>query len=179
MIALDVAPDHSTATIAAPWRTEGGTPSLRRAHEPSVDWVAERAAGITTRWGGRLLVEQTGVAAFLLPALERAGADVDPVNRRTYADACGTLEAAVTARTARHGKQPELNAAVAVARWSTHGDNGQRVLSRRDARVSPPGRRRPRIAGARGRHLPGRLDGKPLNADADSRRGCRRDPLSP
>ena len=37
----------------------------------------------------------------------------------------------------RHGNQPELNAAVAVARWSTSGDAGHRVLSRRDPRVSP------------------------------------------
>ncbi len=32
--------------------------------------------------------------------------------------------------------QPELNAAVAAARWSTYGDTGQRVLSRKDPRVS-------------------------------------------
>jgi hypothetical protein len=37
----------------------------------------------------------------------------------------------------RHGNQPELNAAVDVARWSTSGDAGQRVLSRKDPRVSP------------------------------------------
>ncbi len=42
----------------------------------------------------------------------------------------------MTARSVRHGDQPELNAAVAVARWSTSGDAGQRVLSRRDPRIS-------------------------------------------
>jgi hypothetical protein len=37
----------------------------------------------------------------------------------------------------RHGNQPELNAAVGAARWSTSGDAGQRVLCRKDSRVSP------------------------------------------
>lgn len=37
----------------------------------------------------------------------------------------------------RHGNQAELNAAVAVAHWSTLGDAGQRVLSRKDPAVSP------------------------------------------
>jgi hypothetical protein len=34
----------------------------------------------------------------------------------------------------RHGNQPELNAAVAAARWSSSGEAGQRVLSRKDPR---------------------------------------------
>ncbi len=62
---------------------------------------------------------------------------LEQVSRRFYADACSTLDAAVTARAVRHGNQPELNAAVAVARWSSSGDAGQRVLSRKDPRVPP------------------------------------------
>ena len=87
-------------------------------------------------WGGRLIVEQTGTAAFLLPLLERAGVTVDSVPRRFFADACSTLDAAVTAGTVRHGNQSELTAAVTVARWPTSSDTGQRVLSRKDPRVS-------------------------------------------
>ena len=82
-------------------------------------------------------MEQTGTAGFLLPTLEQARVTVEPVTRRFYADACSALDAAVTARSVRHGNQPEMNAAVGVARWSTSGDAGQRVLSRKDARVSP------------------------------------------
>ncbi|MDP9359641.1 MAG: hypothetical protein M3R02_31015 [Chloroflexota bacterium] len=62
---------------------------------------------------------------------------LEQVSRRFYADACSALDAAVSARSVRHGNQPELNDAVAVARWSTSGDAGQRVLSRKDPRVSP------------------------------------------
>ena len=42
----------------------------------------------------------------------------------------------MNARSVRHGNQPELNAAVGVARWSSSGDAGQRVLSRKDPGVS-------------------------------------------
>ncbi len=42
----------------------------------------------------------------------------------------------MTARWVRHGGQGELTAAVVAARWSTSGDTGQLVLSRKDTRVS-------------------------------------------
>ncbi len=75
-----------------------------------------RRADVLGAWRGRLLVEQTGTAGFLLPTLEQAGAKVEPVTRRFYADAYSALDATVSARSLRHGNQPELNAAVAVAR---------------------------------------------------------------
>lgn len=53
------------------------------------------------------------------------------------ADACSALDAAVTGRTERHGNQDPLNTAVAAARWSASDEAGQRVLSRKDPRVSP------------------------------------------
>lgn len=57
--------------------------------------------------------------------------------RRFYADACSGLDAAIAARAVRHGNQDELNAAVAVARWTSSGETGQRVLGRKDPRLSP------------------------------------------
>ncbi|HXH78099.1 hypothetical protein, partial [Nocardioides sp.] len=130
--ALDVAPDHSTATIAAAWSTPDGSWLQLADHRPGVEWVADRAAELLRTWGGRLLVEQTGTAAFLLPHLVAEG-----VSRRFFADACSTLDAAVVGRSVRHGGQDELKAAVAVARWSSSGEAGQRVLSRKDPRISP------------------------------------------
>ncbi|MDP9392296.1 MAG: hypothetical protein M3P89_13200, partial [Actinomycetota bacterium] len=138
VFALDVAPDHSTASLAVAWtRTDGAAQVMLAEHLPGVEWIVDRASSVLSTWGGRLIVEQTGTAGFLLPALERAGVNVDPVARRFYADACSALDAAVTARRVRHGGQPELVSAVASARWSASGDAGQRVLSRKDARVSP------------------------------------------
>lgn len=130
---LDVAPDQSSATICAAWSTDFGMWVQTAAHGPGVDWVVSRWDELRGRYGGRLLVEQTGTAAFLLPQLEGA----EGVTRRFYADACSTLESAVSARTVRHGDQLEINEAVAAARWKTMRDTGQRVMVRQDPRVSP------------------------------------------
>jgi hypothetical protein len=62
-------------------------------------------------------VEQTGTAGFLVPRLDKAGAVVEVVTRHFYVDACAALDAAVMAGAMGHGNQPELIAAVAVARW--------------------------------------------------------------
>lgn len=132
VFALDVAPDHSSATIAAAWSTDTGSWVQLADHRPGVEWVPDRAAELLEGYGGRLLVEQTGTAGFLLPRLTAEG-----VSRRFFVDACSTLDAAVGSRTIRHGNQPDLNAAVDVARWSTSGDAGQRVLSRKNSQVSP------------------------------------------
>ncbi len=136
VFALDVAPDHSTATIAAAWRRpDGHAQVVVLDHREGVEWVAVRARDLLRNHGGRLIVEQSGTDAFLLPDLRDV--TVDPVSRRFYSDACGALDAAVTARTIRHGDEPPVRAAVDVARWSAQADTGQRVLSRRDPRVSP------------------------------------------
>ncbi len=136
MFALDVAADHSTASLAvAWWRPDGAAHVLLADHREGVEWVAARCIETLDRWGGRLVVEQTGTAGFLLPTLGQT--PVELVSRRFYADACSALDAAVKARSVRHGNQPELDAAVAVARWSVSGDAGQRVLSRKNPRVSP------------------------------------------
>lgn len=130
--ALDVAPDHSTASIAAAWTTPDGSWVQLADHRPGVDWIPDRAEELLRRYGGRLLVEQTGTAGFLLPRLT-----AEAVSRRFFADACSTLDLAVSSRSVRHGNQPELNAAVSVARWSSSGEAGQRVLSRKNSQVSP------------------------------------------
>lgn len=136
VFALDVAADHSTASLAVAWRRQDDAVQVMLADQrEGVDWVPERARDLCRTWGGRLIIEQTGTAAFLLPTFAPS-TKVDQVPRRFYVEACATLDAAVTAGGLRHGNQPELDAAVAVARWSTSGDAGQRVLSRRDPRVS-------------------------------------------
>lgn len=136
VFALDVAADHSTASLAVAWlRPDGAAHVMLADHREGVEWVAARCVELLDRWGGRLVVEQTGTAGFLLPAL--GSAPVEMVSRRFYADACSALDAAVTAGTIRHGNQATLNEAVALAHWTLSGDADQRVLSRKDPRVSP------------------------------------------
>jgi phage terminase large subunit-like protein len=138
VFALDVAPDHSSASLAVAWRRPDGHAMVSLAdRRDGVEWVVQRCAEVFNTWGGRLIVEQTGTAGFLLPALDQAGVTPELVARRFYVDACSALDAAVSARALRHGNQPELNDAVAVARWSSSGEAAQQVLSRKDPRVSP------------------------------------------
>lgn len=132
--ALDVAPDHSSATITSAWTLPSGLKWVQVADQrPGVDWIVDRWDELRSRWGGCLLVEQTGTAGFLLPSLDNA----EPVSRRFFYDACSTLDAAVSSAGLRHGNQPALNESVTAARWSSSGDAGQRVLARKDPRVSP------------------------------------------
>lgn len=133
---LDVAHDHSSASLAVAWRRpDGAAQVMLAAHRPGVEWVVDECTRVLREWGGRLVVESTGTAAFLLPSLT-TGAAVETVSRQFYVEACAALDAAITARQVRHGGQPELTTAVAAARWSSRGEAGQRVLSRKDPRVS-------------------------------------------
>jgi hypothetical protein len=134
VFALDIAPDHSTATISTAWLASDGSKWLQYAdHRPGTEWVVSRWNELCDRYGGRILVEQSGTAAFLLPQL----VDTESVSRRFYIDACATLDAEVAAGTVHHGNQPEMNAAVAAARWAESRVTGERVLVRKDPRVSP------------------------------------------
>ena len=130
VFALDVAPDHSTASLAVAWRRPDGAAHVMPAEQrEGVEWVVDPCAEMLSTWGGRLIVEQTGTAGFLLPQLQQPGStgsflmpqpentpgmaflmpaqqrtSVEPVSRRFYADACSALDAAVAARSVRHGK---------------------------------------------------------------------------
>jgi hypothetical protein len=74
VFALDVAPDHSTASLAVAWkRTDNASQVMLAHHADGVEGMVERAAAVLSIYGGRLIVEQSGPPAFLLPALERAG----------------------------------------------------------------------------------------------------------
>ncbi len=73
LFALDVAPDHSSANLAVAWRRPDGAAHVMLADQrEGVEWIVPRCAEALRRWGGGLLVEQTGTAGFLLPALEQS-----------------------------------------------------------------------------------------------------------
>ena len=136
--ALDVAPDQSAASIAVAFKRPDGHVQVELAdHRPGVDWVVSRADELHRAYGGQLIVESTGTAAFLIPTLERARVKVLAVPHRFFTESCAALDAAVSSARLRHGGHEPLNAAVQVARWSSRGDAGERLLSRRDPRVSP------------------------------------------
>ena len=105
-------------------------------HRPGTEWAVSRLKALSREWNGAVIVETTGTAGFLTQPLENAKVDVNLVPHRFYIDACANLDALISSRQLRHFNHADLNAAVAVARWSTSGEAGHRVLSRKDPRVS-------------------------------------------
>jgi hypothetical protein len=110
VFALGLAPDHSTATVTAGRRRPDGAVMVMVAdHREGVEWVVPRCAGLVNRWGGRLIVERSGTAGFLLPALQQARVTVEPVGRRVVAVWSRTAwRFASQAGTAQHFSFPDL-----------------------------------------------------------------------
>ena len=136
LFALDVAPDHSSASVSVAWKRPDERAQVMLAHhQRGVDGLAARCTDLLGSWGGRLVVEKTGTAAFLLPDLESLSVELVP--RQFFVDSCAHLDATVTASGLRHGNQAELNAAVESASWLSSSTTGARVLNRKDPRVSP------------------------------------------
>ena len=93
VFALDVTPDHSTASIAVGWTRHDGTSQVQLAdHREGTDLIVDRAAELTKRWGAPLYVGNPGTAAFLLPSMVAAG--VKPTRSR----AASTLTPALGSR---------------------------------------------------------------------------------
>jgi hypothetical protein len=78
-------------------------------------------------------VQEKGPAWPLVPDLEDAGVNVQPIGMDGFVQACADFEAAVLDGSLRHGGQDELNAAVTSAAWRTVGD--RRVISRKKADI--------------------------------------------
>lgn len=115
VIAFDVAPDSSQATIAG-----GGHRSDHLMHVGVIDqgrgtsWVPDRLAELVAALHPTAVIADSGGAvAPLLPAIERAGVTVTLTNSREFAQACGMLANAVRNKSLRHPGTPELLAAVA------------------------------------------------------------------
>ena len=114
VLALDVAPDSSAATITGAGRRSDGL-----IHVGVVDrdmgtmWVASRLADLKKRLRpSAVIADANGSVSPLLPEIERAGVKVTLTNSKEYAQACGTIAKAVRDRTLRHPGTPELLAAI-------------------------------------------------------------------
>ena len=134
-VAVDVAPDRSSATIAsAAWST-GGVPYVdvveTRRGEP--DWGIEKFVQICAHHDVRAVVIQANSAAgTLIDPLRQAGVTVTAVAQGQMAKACGGFYDAVMDGNVKHLDQPALNMALSVGRRRMIGDGGW-GWSRRDS----------------------------------------------
>jgi len=115
VLAFDVSPDRSTASIAV----AGAPKDAEGVHVEVVDsrsgfeWTVPRIVEIVARWRPALVVcDAAGPAGALIAPLASAGVDVRPATTREHTQACGAFYDDVKSATLRHLGQPELTAAV-------------------------------------------------------------------
>lgn len=125
-VAVDVAPDRSSAAVAVAGRRADG---LRHAevidHRPGTGWILSRLVEVAERWAPcALVVDPSGPAGALLPALAEKGFATDGSGRwrlhiigsREAAQACGAFLDDIVNDQFRHLDQAPLTAALTGAK---------------------------------------------------------------
>ena len=112
--AFDVTPDRSAAAIAASGFRRDGLHHIEVVeHKRGTGWVVKRLTELAARHRPvGVKCDGSGPAASLIPELEEAGVQVEVVNAREHAQACGLLYDTVEQGRLRHLATPELEAAV-------------------------------------------------------------------
>jgi len=133
---LDVSPSQSWSAIGAAGIREDGLPHVEITasdavgtdHLPGADWVVPRFVQLAERWPGlKVVIAAGGAAESLVPALTKAGIEVDPVKGGDIAAACGLIYRLATTAGMRHRGQRELTDALAAARKNVEdGEQGWR-----------------------------------------------------
>jgi hypothetical protein len=122
--AFDVAPDRSSAAIAAAGRRHDGLLHLEIvAHDRGATWAPQRLAQLNDRWHPlAVLCDAVGPVASLVHACEEAGVIVQPVKASEHAKACGMLLDTIEDEGLRHLGSAELAVALAAATKRPLGD---------------------------------------------------------
>jgi hypothetical protein len=133
-LALDVAPDRTSATFGAAGRRADGRFHVEAVdRRPQTGWVLERAAELSARWGVPVRVEKGSPAAAFLAPLREALIDVVEVSPAQHAEALGQFLDACANDNLRHLGRSVLDAAVANAERRVTGDAER--WARRSSRV--------------------------------------------
>ncbi len=119
VFALDVSPDRAWASIAVAGKRADDLDQVelvehRRGTGWVVPWLAERRS--------KVILDARSPAGSLIPELEQARIEVEPVTTREHCRACGSFYDAVAEGTLRHLDDALLTAALAAARSRQVGD---------------------------------------------------------
>jgi hypothetical protein len=122
--AYDVAPDRSSAAIAAAGRRADGLfHGEVIAHRRGTGWVVPTLAALRDRWDPvAVMGDGAGPAGALMHRFEDVGFSVEPVTATDYARACGMLLDTIDDERLRHLGSGELVAAIKGATTRTLGD---------------------------------------------------------
>jgi hypothetical protein len=96
-------------------------------------FVAE-VARVSQKYECPVVIDKGGPASFLIPDLENAGVQLEPVGTDRVVQSVADLVQAVAAGEVEHGGYPDLDAAAVAADWRKIGD--RRVFARRSGDIS-------------------------------------------
>lgn len=118
VLAFDVAPDRGWASIGSAGIRPDGNPHIEVVdRKRGTGWVVDRLYDLAKKWKpAKIMADERGPAAALIEKankrLKPLGMEIETINGREYADACGAFYDEVAQRTLRHLDTPELNSAV-------------------------------------------------------------------
>jgi hypothetical protein len=122
VLALDVAPGHSWASVVAVGMASG-QPAIELAERrPAASWLVRRAAELQRQYGARVALNSSGPIGSLIPALAEAGVEFEDVKGADYTKACGLFAATVNGHGLKHHNEPEFAAAILGAKTRKNGD---------------------------------------------------------
>lgn len=111
--AFDVTPDRRSASICAAGERPDGHHVEVVDRRPGTGWLAKRLAQLAKKHNPVALVcDGASPAASLIPELEEAGLEVEKLDARSHANACGLFFDAVDQETLAHLGTAELRAAI-------------------------------------------------------------------
>jgi hypothetical protein len=118
VFAVDVTPDRSAASIAVAGRRADGRRHVEVVlAKPDVRWVADELVRLVQRWSPvRVVLDPSGPAGGLLPALHERGIEPGLVNARAMGQACAAFYDLLHEGDLKHLGQPVLDVAVGGAR---------------------------------------------------------------
>jgi hypothetical protein len=133
-LAAEVVVEESTLSLdVSPLRTRGSIVSAKRvgdkvhiavvAHEEGTGWLVERLAELVDELdASRVVIDERGPAAALIPALEAAGVVVETIGTTDYTRSCGMFFDAFEHGSIVHDGNMALEAAVRGAAQRTVAD---------------------------------------------------------
>lgn len=124
VMAVDVSPDRSTATIAVAGEREDGLHHVEVVDQRlGVGWVVNRLTEIAKRQRIRtVVIDAASPAASLIEALKKNHVNVVTTGPRDMAAACGEFYDAVFEQRLAHLNDPRTNSAISMVRKRKLGD---------------------------------------------------------
>jgi phage terminase large subunit-like protein len=118
VFAVDVTPDRSAASIAVAGRRADGKRHVEViSAKPDVRWVADELVRLVERWSPvAVMIDPSGPAGGLLPALHERGIEPGLINARAMGQACALFYDLLHEGELVHLGQPALDSAVGGAR---------------------------------------------------------------